>query len=99
MDIYQRGETAKLTALTVDEDGAAADPATSTKITIDDPNGTVISGHSDQAMTNITTGSWKYYYLIGAAADLGQYTYQVTATNGSYITIEHGHFTVVDAHA
>lgn len=99
MDMYQRGETAKLTATIVDEDGSAANPSTSTKISIDDPDGDVISGHDDQAMTNVSTGSYKYYYDIASDADLGVYTYQVTATNGSYVTIEHDYFEVVDVHA
>ena len=97
MKTYERGETARLEAdITSVASGAVATPSTSTKISIFGPDGIVVTGHNDQDMTEDGTGDFHYDYKSASDARLGRYTYSVTATNGTPVTIWWGEFELVD---
>ncbi len=77
-DVYQIGETVRLTATITNSAGAAADPTT-TLISIEKPDGTLIVDGA--AMTNSAVGSYYYDYLIPASE--GVYLVKIKATGSS----------------
>ncbi len=78
-EVYQQGETVRLTATITDSAGAAANPTTTT-ISIEKPDGTLAV--TDTAMTySGTVGSYYYDYLIPASE--GVYTVKVKATGAA----------------
>ena len=91
-DEYYRGASVRITAGITDTSGVAADPSVSTVVRITDPNGT--RQVTDAAMTKLATGSYEYVYDTAADADLGEWTYEVVATDGagSDVTIAGGEF-------
>jgi len=89
---YQVGETIRLLASITDVSGDPADPTT-VKISINKPDGSVAQASVD--MTNPEAGSYHYDYTI---ADItGMYSYSVTATTGTRITIVKSTFDVDDS--
>jgi hypothetical protein len=89
-NIFQAGETIRISVTITDSAGTAADPTT-TVISISKPDGTLAV--SAQAMTKAATGSYYYDYAIGT--DVGTYKSQVKATGSSgRITIFSSLFTV-----
>lgn len=96
MKQYYRGETIEITGTITDKDNAAANPTISTVVRIKDPVGT--RQVEDVAMTNEATGSYYYAYAIAADAALGEWTYEVIATDGagSDVSISSGSFKVID---
>jgi hypothetical protein len=89
-NIFQTGETTRITATIVNANGDAVDPTT-VVISISKPDGTLAV--SAQAMTKAATGSYYYDYAIGT--DVGTYKSQVKATGSSgRITIFSSLFTV-----
>jgi hypothetical protein len=89
-NIFQTGETTRITATIVNANGDAVDPTT-VVISISKPDGTLAV--SAQAMTKAATGSYYYDYTIGT--DVGTYKSQVKATGSSgRITIFSSLFTV-----
>jgi len=91
MTVHQPGETLRITAAIVSQEtGAAVDPTTVT-ISIKKPDGSL--DITDAAMTNPSTGSYYYDYLI--ANNEGTYHSAVKATGGAgRITIEPSNFDV-----
>lgn len=82
-DVYQAGETIRLTATITNSAGAAADPTT-TLISIEKPDGTLAVDGS--AMTKSAVGSYYYDYLISSS--VGVYTVKLKATgSGGRVTI------------
>lgn len=81
---YEIGETIVCSITITDADGTLTDPATSTKITIKDPDGNVVV--DDQAMTNDGVGLYHYDYTSAATVKAGTYTIWYVATDGSRIT-------------
>ena len=98
-DQFFRGDTVRIWALTKDVDAAAANPTVSIVVRIMDPHGT--RAVEDGAMTNVTTGSYKYLYDTAADADLGEWTWEVIATDGagSDVTIAGGTFILIKRQA
>lgn len=96
---YYRGASVRITATITDTDSVAADPSVSTVIRIMDPNGT--RQVTDTAMTKLATGSYEYVYDTAAAADLGEWTFEVVATDGagSDVTIAGGEFVLIKREA
>ena len=85
-ELFQAGETVRITAIIIDVSGAAADPTTVT-ISIRKPDGTM--DITDAAMSSAVSGTYYYDYLI--ATDIGIYNTSVTATGtAGRITIEPG---------
>ena len=91
-DEYYRGASVRITAAITNTAGTAASPTVSTVVRIMDPHGTRQA--DDKAMTELATGSFEYVYDTAAAADLGEWTYEVIATDGagSDVTIAGGTF-------
>jgi uncharacterized protein YfaS (alpha-2-macroglobulin family) len=89
-NIFQAGETIRISVTITDSAGTAADPTT-TVISISKPDGTLAVDGS--AMTNSAVGSYYYDYVIGT--DTGTYKCQIKATgSGGRITIKPSHFIV-----
>lgn len=89
----QLGETLKIVATITDADGAAANPSTSTKITIKSPDRT--TAVDEQAMTVGATGTYTYYYTVPATTGQeGVYSAKVVAV-GTYTSIRTFQFEVL----
>ena len=77
-EVYQAGETLRITAVITDSAGDPADPTT-TVISIDKPGGTLdIDG---VAMTQSVAGT--YYYDYAIPSDTGVYRAEVKATGST----------------
>jgi hypothetical protein len=81
---FQRAETVVCSITVATTAGVAANPATSTTITITNPIGTAIN--TATAMTNDSVGAYHYDYQPASDAVLGKYTVLYTATDGTRIT-------------
>lgn len=77
-EVFQTGETVRLTSLIVNEDGDAVDPTT-VVINIAKPGGTLAV--TAAAMTKTVPGTYYYDYTIGT--DVGKYSVEVLATGAS----------------
>lgn len=85
MASFQVGETVVVRGTIKDENDALTTPATSTKITITDPTGTVVKDAQDVSFDAI--GVWKYVYNSNASAAVGAYHARVKAIDGARTTI------------
>ena len=90
-NIYQTGETVRLSAAITDSTGTAVDPTT-VVISIAKPDGTLdVTG---AAMTNDPSAVGAYYYDYTISASIGTYKVQIKATGtGDRITITQSLFT------
>ena len=89
MATFDIGETVVCSIEVKTDAGILVDPATSMKITIISPPGSIIINAID--MTKNAVG--KYYYDFASASQAeGEYIVKYTATDGSRITIEKGKF-------
>ncbi len=86
---FVRGETVRLIQYVKDDDEALVD-ATAVIVSVVDPDGTVVV--DKQAMNKTATGTYEYYYTPSTSADEGDYRIQAQITDGSYETMDHGHF-------
>jgi uncharacterized protein YfaS (alpha-2-macroglobulin family) len=90
-NIFQAGETIRISATITDSAGTATDPAT-TVISISKPDGTLAVDGSAMTYSGVV-GSYYYDYVIGT--DTGTYKCQIKATgSGGRITIKPSHFIV-----
>lgn len=98
MRIFQRGETVEIYAEVKDQDGGFAIPGTSIKVTITDPDSTVVIpviAGDDGTMTELVAGKYVYYYTLGAAAIIGWWIVVVTVIDtGAKVTKTRGGFKV-----
>ena len=87
LNTFQREETVVCSIVVTDADDTQVDPATSMKITIEDPEGTAVVNNQD--MTNDAVGEYHYDYTSAADAELGRYTITYIATDaGPRVTIQ-----------
>ena len=90
-NIFQTGETVRLSAAITDSAGAAVDP-TAVVISVAKPDGTLAV--TDAAMTNDPAATGAYYYDYTISASTGTYKVQIKATgSGGRITITNSLFT------
>lgn len=89
---FQRTETVVCEAEVRDLAGALADPSTSMKITVTDPDGTVVV--NDLSMTKDSTGQYHYDYTPGSSTVLGWHLVHYVATDGGRVTVEDDGFTL-----
>jgi len=102
MKTFRRLETPKIWAVIKEEtisddgiltDGDLADPATSTKVIIEDSTGTVVQALDD--MTKSVTGKYYYKsYTIPADANTGIWEWDVRGTDNTAVSVAHGAFMV-----
>lgn len=90
MSTFQVEETITIKGTIKDDDGELTTPATSTKITITDPDGTVVV--NDLAVTFNSVGTWQYLYTPGATAISGAYFVRVVAKDGARVSIKDSQF-------
>ena len=89
-ELYQAGETIRITAAITDDAGDPADPTT-VVISIKKPDGTL--DITDAAMSSDVVGTYYYHYSI--PSDAGMYSASVKATGSAgRITIEPDSFMV-----
>ena len=94
MATFQSDETVVIKGTIKDESGVLVTPATSTKITVIDPNGTKVV--NDQAVTFDSVGTFRYLYTPAAAAIVGAYHVRVKANDtGSRISTTDSQFFLV----
>lgn len=89
---FDRTETIIMELEIKDENDAYADPATSTKVTVTDPDGTVVV--NDTSMSKDAVGRYHHDYTPGADAVLGWYRIKYVATDGGRVTIQDDGFTL-----
>lgn len=87
---FQRTETVVSSLEIKDRSGEYYDPATSTKITIEDPTGTVVA--NNQPMQRDAKGKYHYDYTSAADAVLGLYDVRIIATDAARVTIKDSRF-------
>lgn len=94
MATFQSTETIVIKGTIKDEGAVLVTPATSTKITVTDPDGTAVV--DDQAVTFDTVGTFRYLYTPDASPVLGAYHVRITATDsGSRVSITDTEFFLV----
>lgn len=79
MATFQASETIVIKGTIKDEGAVLVTPATSTKITITDPAGTVVV--NDLAVTFDAVGTFRYLYTPAADPVVGAYHVRVEATD------------------
>jgi len=78
---FIQNATVWVRAYIYDSDGNLADPTTSTKLTLTDPDGT--KQVDDAAMTPDETGVYSYYYNTDSDSAVGWWSGEVWATDGT----------------
>lgn len=81
MRTWQQSETIPIKALCYDEDDALSSPNQGMLITITDPNGTEVI--TDTAISEESTGDFRYNYTLASSAPVGWWRYKVVAQNGT----------------
>ena len=84
-EIFQKGETVYLTAEIVDPLTGDLTNPDSVTVTIHDAKGQVTVDAAP--MTALSTGRYCYYFDTIGETNLGVFTFKITATRASYITI------------
>jgi uncharacterized protein YfaS (alpha-2-macroglobulin family) len=90
--VFESGETVICSATVKTSAGVLTDPATSMKITIYDPNDTVIV--NDVAMTNDGVGLYHYDFASSSTYVMGTWEVYYTATDGTRISKTKDTFTL-----
>ena len=93
MATFQVLETVTIKGTIKDGDGDFTTPATSTKITVTDPDGTKVV--EDIAVTFNSIGVWQYLYTPIAAAVIGAYHIRITGIDSARISIKDSQFFLV----
>ena len=94
MATFQDVETIVIKGTIKDESAVLITPATSTKITITDPNGTVVV--NDLAVTFDATGTFRYLYTPAADPVLGAYHVRIKSIDsGPRVSITDSQFFLV----
>ena len=81
MRTWQQSETVPIKALCYNESDTLYSPDQGLTITITDLDGT--AQVTDAAMTEESTGDFRYEYTVGEAAVKGWWRYRVTAQDGT----------------
>lgn len=94
MATFQSTETVVIKGTIKDEGAVLVTPATSTTITITDPDGTEVV--EAQAVTFDTVGTFRYLYTPAASPVLGAYHVRIVATDsGARVSITDAEFFLV----
>ena len=93
MATFQVLETITVKGTIKDDDGDLTTPATSTKITITDPDGTKVV--EDIAVTFNSIGIWQYLYTPNASAVIGAYHVRITGVDSARTSIKDSQFFLV----
>lgn len=92
-DRFDVGETVICSVVIRDDNGDLQNPATSTKIEINQLSPSFASIISSTAMSEDSTGKW-HYDFASSGKDRGGYEAVYTATDGTRITIEKDKFSL-----
>jgi len=87
---FDIGETVICSIVVKDSDGNEADPGTSMKCTVTDPQGTVVVDGED--MDQDSTGNYHYDYTSLSTAMAGAYSIKYIADDDGRITIQKDKF-------
>ena len=91
MATFQSVETIVIKGTIKDESAVLVTPATSTKITITDPDGTLVV--NDVAVTFDATGTFRYLYTSAASPVIGAYHVRIVGIDaGPRVSITDGQF-------
>lgn len=89
LTVFQRTETI-VCSLNIQDGGVDADPDTSIKITLTDPDGTVVV--NGIAMDKDNTGDYHHDYTPEVSAELGVYEVKYVAIDGDRTSIIRDYF-------
>ncbi len=91
MATFQSVETIVIKGTIKDEGGVLVTPTTSTKVTITDPNGTVVV--NDSAVTFDAVGTFRYLYTPAASPVIGAYHVRIVGIDaGPRVSITDSQF-------
>jgi len=94
---FETGETIRLAASILDEDGAAVEPDTSTDARVTQPDGT--QDPANGAMTSTAVGTYYYDFPAASTTQPGTYCCEIISVHGAATTIQPFTFNVIERRA